>query len=218
MGNWSEVCQITNLPILYDEECYVFLVENVNPTQKIPISSGIGAKYRIVCAPIVGNYNDFGGLRKCQDPFRSFKFFQEKSRCPSTNFEDISAHLYENETYHLVWVKKEIFDFLITKPYIVEPVKRDISSLDWDNLCAKALDDPMYAKSKAESLTSYVNIDKNYIWNMMTRFNGSKELTIILSFMEMLRQLRKNLSPKLSTTDEITEIYKDVSRGIMINF
>lgn len=218
MGTWNEVCQISNLPIFEEEECYVFLIETVNITQKIPISSGMGSKYRFVCSPIAGNYDGLGGLTNCEDKYGVFDIFKNKSQSLSNDFSDISAKLFSSDKYHLVWVKKELFDSLKEKDYIKKEVEYEFSGIkkDLDRLKEIPVEESDFLKSRAEFLSSYINISPEYIIKLLSK--DEEEFYVLFSLLMMLRRLRKNLAPAMCTTDELSNIYVDVAKYVMINF
>ena len=218
MSTWNEVCQISNLPIWEEEECYVFLIETVNATQKIPISSGMGSKYRFVCSPLTGNYDGLGGLTNCEDKYGVFDIFKNKSQSLSDDFSDISAKLFSSDKYHLVWVKKELFDALKEKDYIKKEVEYEFKgiNIDLNRLREIPKEDTNYLNSRAEMLASYINISPKYIIELLSK--GEEEFLVLFSLLIMLRKLRKNLAPAMATTDELCDIYKDVAKYIMINF
>ena len=219
MGNWNETCQISSLPIYAEEQCYVFLVENVNPTQKVPISSGMNSKYSVVCSPILGEYDELGGLNNINDIYNVLPIFKEKAGCDTEDFSVISAKLFDNEKYHLVWVKKELFDIVKERDYVKEYVKCNLLSLEWKTLKSlKKDEDQEFAKWKCNRNFDYMNVNNDFLWGLLDK-EDNEEILLIFSLLEILRQLRKTLCPSLgSNQGEISELFRDISKFIMINF
>lgn len=218
MGNWNETCQISNLPIYAEEECYVFLVENVNFSQKRPISSGLGFKYSIVCSPVLGEYDECGGLDNLVDKYNVFPIFKNIANCETEDFSDINAQLYDNEKYHLVWVKKELFDALKSKDIVKNVVLSWLEDFKWEEMKTLKVEDPDYLERRTDILWSCLNIDREFLFGLLSK-PDNEEIVEILSLIEILHQLRKSLAPALeSGQGEISELFRDISKFTMINF
>lgn len=65
MGSWNKTCGLTNLPILYDEQTYVFVLERVNDPHDNCYSTYL---YRPLLLPFVSTYDTYGGGEDSQGP------------------------------------------------------------------------------------------------------------------------------------------------------
>lgn len=65
MGSWNATCAITNLPIFYGEEVYVFLLQ----AKPIPTSKCYpDFLYGVLPIHFKGTYNDYGAVENCKGP------------------------------------------------------------------------------------------------------------------------------------------------------
>ena len=218
MGCWNETCQISNLPIMAGEECLVFLVENVDISRKRPISSGLGSKYKVVCSPVCGEYDEYGGLDNLVDKYNVLPIFKEAAKCETEDFSDINAQLYDDEKYHLVWVKKDLFDNLKGKDFISNAVLYRLECCRWESMKELKVEDPDYTERRTNLLWDYVNIDKKFLWDLLSK-TDNEEIIDIFALIEILFQLRKSLEPALeSAQGDISEAFRVVSKYIIVNF
>lgn len=65
MGSWNGTCAITNLPIFYGEDVYVFLLQ----AKPIPTSKCYpDFLYGVLPLHFEGTYNDYGAVENCKGP------------------------------------------------------------------------------------------------------------------------------------------------------
>lgn len=65
MGSWNSTCAITNLPIFYGEEVYVFLLQ----AKPIPTSKCYpDFLYGVLPIHFEGTYDDYGAVENCKGP------------------------------------------------------------------------------------------------------------------------------------------------------
>lgn len=218
MGCWNETCQISNLPIMADEECLVFLVENVDNSRKRPISSGLGFKYQIMCSPVFGEYDEYGGLKNLEDKYNVLHIFKKVAQCDSSDFSDINAKLFDHEKYHLVWVKKDLFDNLKGKTFISDEVSYRLECCRWESMKELKIEDPDYTLRRTNLLWDYVNIDNMFLWDLLSKENND-EIIDIFTLIVILFQLRKGLEPALeSAQGDISETFRVVAKYTIVNF
>lgn len=66
MGCWNQTCSLTNLPIKYEDKVVIIPLMLSNP--KIDgLTYDINDKYSPFCVPIIGRYNDYGGIEDVEN-------------------------------------------------------------------------------------------------------------------------------------------------------
>lgn len=103
MGSWNATCVLSNLPVLYSEEVYVFLLEEGKHYNKY-IGNHCYANNYYTLLPLYfkGTYNDYGACEDCHGDF-----LPEILEGIKKNL--IELDLGENK-YHDIEVKKDKFD------------------------------------------------------------------------------------------------------------
>lgn len=104
MGSWLQTCAITNLPIQYQEEVYVFLLlESPNFEKYVSSHCYVSAYYNCLPFYFSGQYDDYGKVANCSSELLNTIIL------PAIKNSLVEMPVGEN-TVHDIAISKEKFD------------------------------------------------------------------------------------------------------------
>ena len=107
MGCWNQTCSLTNLPILYGDKIVVLPLIIHNTKLLEGISYEINDKCGPICVPIIGTYDEYGGIENIEnsniilDCLNEFSFFDNDGNeiMDYSNIEDFLEFVFEDNIF-----------------------------------------------------------------------------------------------------------------------
>lgn len=92
MGCWNETCRLSNLQITADDEVVVaLLVKQAEDVQRF-FPCYYNTNYAPLCLPVVGKYDDYGGVKSVKEPVHTMKLLE------ALDFVDADGNEYNFST------------------------------------------------------------------------------------------------------------------------
>jgi len=95
MGCWNETCALSSLPIQEGEEIVLVLLRE-------PCLPDFHNLYKPIFLPIIGTYNNYGGIENIQDT--------ESSKLISVKFKSLNDKIHQENQYEAAFFHKDIYD------------------------------------------------------------------------------------------------------------
>ena len=207
MGCWNQTCSLTNLPILYNDKIVVLPLIIHNTSLLDGISYDINDKCSPICVPIIGTYNEYGGIENIENRdivlncLKSFSFIDNSGNdiIDYSNVEDFLKFVFEDNIFF------NRNDCLYKVTYMM--FHYDLYQKLLNEICHRKPynEDLTYRELLSNKITCYVN-ERVHNAKKKTTTKAKTNCSIVF---ETMKKSMKDMCPDVND-DTIDELVGDV--------
>ena len=237
MGYWLQTCTISNLPIKYEDKIIIFPLMLIKPNIN-EFTYNINDKYCPFSIPIIGRYNDYGGIENVENEkevisfLKTLKFFikneddfDEIEFYTSEEFFDtiLEQNLYIQINENKYKISYMMIHYDLYLDLLNEISFRKVNNINYRSLISEKIynkvkiirNNPKSNKTKEQILSELSNLTKDMFDNL-TEEQKNSIYNDLLSIFCSLKIQKNHLTSFIY--DKLIEIYIENDDTIIFNY